>query len=98
PYGLEFPGAIDEPGHRDIPMESHYGPTQYQIARYHAPSALIDHADPNPLNPFVTYTRDGVPTIAYNFQTIYGTHPVTGESLENVISETQKQRAREIFE
>ena len=24
PYGLEFPGAIDEPGHRDIPFEFHF--------------------------------------------------------------------------
>ncbi|MFO0904296.1 MAG: Ig-like domain-containing protein [Pirellulales bacterium] len=42
-------------------------------------------------------TTDGVETIAYNFKSAYGADPL-GNSLSNVITETQKQRIREALE
>jgi len=73
-YALEFPGAQDEPGHRDVPVagENHLGD---------------DSADPVP----------GISTIAYVFRDIYGQDPL-GNDLHNLITEAQKQRAREIFD
>ena len=68
-FTLEWPGAIDEPGHRDLPnypalaIEDHFG----------GESAPDGGA--------------GVPTIPYYFP--------TGDW--NLITEAQKQRAREIF-
>src|SRR5690606_7645671 len=38
----------------------------------------------------------GIPVIAYNFQDVYGVDP-NGNPLHNLITENQKQRAREIF-
>jgi len=38
-----------------------------------------------------------IPEVSYNFQSLYGTDP-QGNPLYNLITETQKQRAREIFE
>lgn len=71
PYGLDWPGAIHEPGHRDIEAERHY----------------ITGAD----------TTDGVTTVFYNFQDDYGFDPL-GNQLKNLITENQKDRAREVFE
>ncbi|HND55067.1 MAG TPA: pre-peptidase C-terminal domain-containing protein, partial [Pirellulaceae bacterium] len=69
-YTLDYPGAEDEPGHREIQPESHY----------------INGPD-----------TAGIPTQAYNFQSAYGTDPF-GNTLNNQITDEQKQRAREIFE
>lgn len=71
PFPFDFPGAIDEPGHRDIEIETH----------------LDGGAD----------GQDGTTQIDYNFQDIYGTDP-QGNILINTITESQKQRAREVFE
>ncbi|GIW92550.1 MAG: hypothetical protein KatS3mg110_0591 [Pirellulaceae bacterium] len=73
PYTLTLPGAIGEPGHRDIPfdVESHF------------------LAGPD--------STDGITTAYYNFQTEYGIDPL-GNVLRNAITETQKQRVREVFE
>ncbi len=68
-YPNEWPGALDEPGHRWINQENHY------------------------LNIVGTA---GIPVIAYNFQDVYGVDP-NGNPLHNLITENQKQRAREIF-
>ena len=46
--------------------------------------------------PEVGDTVGGIPTISYNFQDVYGADPF-GNTLHNVITENQKQRAREIF-
>jgi len=70
PYNIAFPGAGDDPGHRDIPFESH-----------------LDGVD----------GTAGSTVFYYNFQDNYGTDP-NGNTLHNAITETQKQRAREIFE
>ncbi len=80
-FPLNFPGAQDEPGHRDIPIESHLAnPGYFSPSRTASEEAGTDVADRN----------DGITTIPYNFRVNYGR--------ENVISETQKQRAREILE
>jgi hypothetical protein len=70
------PGALDSPGHRDVPIvsETHGQPS----------FARVDPAT-------------GIATVAYNFRPIIGTDP-QGNLLRNVITEAQKQRAREIFE
>ena len=50
------------------------------------------------VNPFATVDpATGITVIRYNFQDHYGDDP-QGNPLHNVITETQKQRAREIFE
>lgn len=70
PYNIAFPGAGDDPGHRDIPFENHL--------------AGLDAAA-------------GSTVVYYNFRSDYGSDP-NGNALQNAITETQKQRAREIFE
>ncbi|NCX99508.1 MAG: hypothetical protein EBX35_13275, partial [Planctomycetia bacterium] len=76
---LEFPvqpGALDSPGHRDVPVDS---------GAHGVPSfAVVDPAS-------------GVTTVRYDFRDIIGQDP-QGNDLQNVITEAQKQRAREIFE
>ena len=80
PFGqLEFPGqpgTVDEPGHRDVPVDS----------GGHGLATLI------------TAPADAIEQRFYNFRPIIGTNLATGEDYFNVITETQKQRAREIFE
>ncbi len=71
---LPYPGAIDEPGHRDVPGESHF------VLRDFA-------ADFNP----------GATTILYNFKDIYGQDP-NGNDLQNLITENQKELARQIID
>ncbi|MGV3606198.1 MAG: GEVED domain-containing protein [Planctomycetaceae bacterium] len=71
PNTIAWPGAGDDPGHRDIPFESHL------------------NGGPD--------TTGGSNTFYYNFQDHYGNDP-NGNPLHNLITETQKQRAREIFE
>lgn len=70
-YSIEFPGAVDEPGHRLIEPETH----------------LLGGAD----------TTGGTSVFQYNFASSYGFDPL-GNELFNVITELQKERAREIFE
>jgi hypothetical protein len=74
-YSLVWPGAIQEPGHREIPAERH-------------------------LNAGADGTA-GVTTRFYNFQSVIGTIPdgIGGsQPAFNLITENQKQRAREIFD
>ncbi len=71
PYNFRFPGALTDPGHRQIEVEQHVNST----------------ADATP----------GISQIDYNFQDVYGNDPL-GATLHNVITEAQKQRAREVFE
>ncbi|MBM4092493.1 MAG: hypothetical protein FJ276_24180, partial [Planctomycetes bacterium] len=40
----------------------------------------------------------GITTYYYNFQDVYGFDPLTGLPLHNAITETEKQRAREVFD
>ncbi|HUE72938.1 MAG TPA: GEVED domain-containing protein [Pirellulaceae bacterium] len=76
PYNIIWPGAGDDPGHRDLPPPP-TGETHL-------------HAGP-----------DGFPLSSvreYNFRDVYGLDPFTGTPLQNVITENQKQRAREVFD
>ena len=76
PLGLPSqPGSVDEPGHRDLPVDS---------GEHGLPYLRIDPAS-------------GIAVVPYNFQDVIGTDP-QGNTLFNVITEAQKQRAREIFE
>jgi len=57
------------------------------------PVGIEDHASPDAsLAPAVA-----IPEISYNFKSAYGSDP-QGNPLFNLITETQKQRAREVFE
>lgn len=67
---LAFPGAGDEPGHREIEVENH-------------------------LNGGADTGASGIPYREYNFQDVYGS--VQGQVVHNLITEAQKDRAREIF-
>lgn len=69
-YAYDFPGANDEPGHRQVEVENHLGVGADAVA--------------------------GITSLQYNFQDIYGQDP-QGNDLFNLITETQKVRAREIF-
>ena len=71
-FKLRFPGALDEPGHRDVPIQQHF----------------VGLLAPD--------SQSGVTTISYNFQDVYGVDPF-GNVLQNLITDAQKQRAREIF-
>jgi hypothetical protein len=77
-----LPGGIDEPGHRDLPIDGE----QYFL-NPEGPAAL----GTEPVLP------DTIQTIFYNFQDVYGVDPQENDLL-NAITEQQKQRAREIFE
>ncbi|MCO6458585.1 MAG: tandem-95 repeat protein [Pirellulaceae bacterium] len=73
---LDFPGASDEPGHRDIPGDVGSGYDQHINALFGADRDL------------------GVTTVLYNFKPNYGTS-VSGDPLTNLITENQKQAARQ---
>ncbi len=68
-YGLDLPGGLDEPGHRDLP------------ATVNAPHV------------FGRDLANGVEEFFYNFRDDYGLDPF-GNPLHNLITESQKQRAR----
>ena len=70
-FAFQFPGAGDEPGHREIEVENH----------------LHGGADSD---------ASGIPVFDFNFKDIYGSDP-QGNTLFNLITEAQKERAREIF-
>jgi hypothetical protein len=74
---LGFPtqnGAVDSPGHRDIPSDSG-GHGNAEVSLEGSSAAVIQY---------------------YNFQDDYGSF--NGVPQKNAITETQKQRAREVFE
>src|SRR5262249_19210333 len=73
-YSLEFPGALDEPGNRDINV-----PGENAV-------------------PSVGDTTPGISVIQYNFRADYGFDPTSGNTFLNVITENEKQRAREALE
>ena len=86
PYDLDWPGGTDEPGHRDIPFDSHLPDDGPPAAG--GLNALFD-------------TVDGVTTVFYNFRPEIGVIPggvVGSQPAFNLITENQKQRAREVFE
>jgi hypothetical protein len=88
-FALNFPGAQDEPGHRDIPVQGHVStPLFFSPMNTSSVQAGTDVAD----------RFDGITTIPYNFRDEYGRNPGSGLPFINVISEEQKQRAREVFE
>ncbi|MFM7244053.1 MAG: hypothetical protein ACKO40_07745, partial [Planctomycetaceae bacterium] len=82
------PGTIDEPGHRDTPADS----------GNHGLANLTTTASWPIFWPSWVLSRpaDG-PVGYYNFRSTYGTDG-QGNALINTITETQKQRTREIFE
>ena len=75
---LEFPGAVDEPGQRDLSanvlIEDHF---------------LTGGSSPD--------STSGITTRYYNFSNLIG-FDGDGNPLQNLITEAQKDRAREIFE
>ena len=62
-FELDFPGAIDEPGHREISPVSHFSPDPFTPAY---PSEFGDQLA-------------GPQVFAYNFQDLYGSAPGTGQ-------------------
>ena len=83
-YPLDFPGGNDEPGHRDLPLESD---------NQHVPDTVL----PDGTRVESKDTEANVATIGYVFRSTYGSDPF-GVPLTNLISEEQKQRTREIFD
>jgi len=79
-YDLEWPGAVDEPGQRDLPWYPAIQIEDHFVTGNSSPDAEM-----------------GITTLYYNFRDIYGYDP-QGAPLHNLITEAQKQRAREIFE
>ncbi|MCA9070699.1 MAG: pre-peptidase C-terminal domain-containing protein, partial [Planctomycetaceae bacterium] len=91
------PGGNDEPGHRDIPVTDDN--PQGSGGENHLSNANQGQFNAGPNNGRGTdpFAPDGIRTIAYNFQSLYGQDP-TGGDLFNTITEEQKQRVREVFE
>ncbi len=82
-YPLSFPGGNNDPGHRDLPLESD---------NQHIPDRILPDGTRVP-------TQDdepGVSTIGFVFRDVYGYAP-SGVPLRNLITEQQRQRTREIF-
>ncbi|MDX1948229.1 MAG: DVUA0089 family protein [Pirellulaceae bacterium] len=86
PYDLDWPGGEDEPGHREVPVESHVGPDPAPPAG--GINGLFD-------------TVDGISTVFYNFRPDIGLIPNGRGGTQpafNLITENEKQRAREVFD
>ncbi|MBY0585695.1 hypothetical protein K2X85_00875 [bacterium] len=81
-YLLRFPGNNDEPGHRHIAV-----PGENHVGRDENGNLLLDD---------LRLDGPGIQVQRYNFRSDYGVSQ-TGQALINNISETQKQRIREIF-
>ena len=77
----------------DLPFPSQVGPIAEPGHRDVTMIPSEQHGDPIPLLRSAT----NIAEIPYNFQSVYGVDP-QGNTLFNAITETQKQRAREIFE
>ncbi|MHB8954104.1 MAG: dockerin type I domain-containing protein [Pirellulaceae bacterium] len=86
-FPLDFPGAVDEPGNRSIPVQGPY------IPHHDVWAATFYDADFLAKDPLT----GGITLAYYNFQDFYGFDP-EGNTLHNQITESQKQRTREIFE
>ncbi|MCI0359722.1 MAG: matrixin family metalloprotease, partial [Planctomycetaceae bacterium] len=92
-YSLVWPGSMGDPGDRDIPAESHLSNG----------NDLLNGADDGVDNDNLIRLIDirGIPTVHYNFQSFLGSIPdgIGGsQPAFNLITENQKQRAREIFD
>ena len=83
------PGAIDEPGHRDISVN--LDPPDGDGVQ------IINTGEDHGLTNAAAGPAGAVHVQAYNFKSFYG-FGTQGQQLYNAISEAQKQRAREIFE
>jgi VCBS repeat-containing protein len=70
--GIDMPGAINEPGHRQTDVEEHIRGNR-------------------------TDFRDEITTLYYNFKSLYG-FDANNNPLLNVITNNQRQRAREVLE
>ncbi len=89
---LNFPspiGAIDEPGHRDIVVN--------QDPVDNAGVQIINTEEDHGLPVSGVSPAGPVAVQAYNFKSFYG-YGVQGQELFNTITDSQKQRAREIFD
>ncbi|MCA9168318.1 MAG: pre-peptidase C-terminal domain-containing protein, partial [Planctomycetales bacterium] len=83
-YPLDFPGGNNDPGHRDLPLESD---------NQHIPDTIL----PDGTRVATKDDQAGVQTIGFVFRRTYGLDPF-GVPLRNLITEPQKQRTRELFE
>ena len=93
-FELDFPGSHNEPGHRDIEAENHIFPASEPLSPAIGFDGIAEALANGETGADAT---DGISTIFYNFQDQYGFDP-NGIPLLNVITEAQKQRAREVFE
>lgn len=82
PFGLDLPGASNDPGHRQLPADLGGQFEQHINERFGASGA--DNVD-------------GITTIHYNFQRIYGADG-SGSGLVNAITAKQQERAREVMQ
>ncbi len=92
-YSLVWPGSNTDPGHRDIPAESHLSEGNDLL------NGADDGVDND--NQIRLVDQRGIPTVHYNFQSFLGSIPdgIGGsQPAFNLITENQKQRAREIFD
>ena len=84
-FPLEYPGGNDDPGHRDLPVESENQHIDDTVS--------LDGSERIP----TTDEQTGVSTIGYVFRDVYGSDPF-GVPLRNLITDAQRHRTREIFE
>ncbi len=87
-YYLEYPGALDEPGERDLPDAFAY--TWWSNLQEDPEDHYVGGQDNPDSDPLIT-------TIYYNFADVIGFN-VSGLPLYNLITDAQMDRAREVFE
>ena len=79
---MEYPGARDEPGHRDLPIGYGLG------GENHLGGDTVSNAKDTTNGPTIRY---------YNFKTILG-HDTYNNPYYNIINDAQKDLARQIFQ
>ncbi|MDA1049277.1 MAG: hypothetical protein O3C40_02205, partial [Planctomycetota bacterium] len=103
----EYPGGLDEVGHRSIPPEVHIGPfpPDFNTTDYGGFEDGFDVANTDDAADLhdglnlgrISDTNPSIAVLDYNFQNVYG-KDLQGNPLSNTITANQRQRTREIFD
>ncbi|MCL2303779.1 MAG: GEVED domain-containing protein [Planctomycetaceae bacterium] len=90
---VEYPGASDDPGHRDLPYSFGFESEKHTGGN----PEYDDRSDAEKTANAIRDTENGPTIIYYNFKDILGNNP-KGGFFRNSISDAQKELARIIFD